>query len=166
MKTVFSLFLLLLISISSFAQSDASDSTSAQLDKALSGLFGQNVIMDVDTTVLKKEGPFYVSEDPMVFIMAMVVPKPYEEAIKGMDEQVKDPGVKFNERGEFVENGQKFAFMKGTAKKKGKTAVMELYATAADANTTIFVTGVCEKKEAAEHAFRFRKAAISAKLKK
>src|SRR5690349_14353933 len=118
------------LSIPSFSQSKSDaegDSLTNALKKVITDMFSTKVSMDIDTTFIKKSGPFYGSSNPEMMVMTLVLPVSNEASKDALDRQADKLEMKVKEKGELKSNGRTLFYQKGVAKKEGKTFLVELY---------------------------------------
>jgi hypothetical protein len=165
-KLIRTTFFLIFCCFNTFAYTQE-DTTAFDLGAELNKIFSTQVEMDVDLSLYPQQmGNFYISEDPVGILLAMVVPQSFEKA-KGDMTDSKDgfgEGSKIKEQGSFIKNGREIAFAKGIAKKDGKKLWMEMYTIQVDENRSLMVLGTCDIKSKNRFTSSFLKAAETAKV--
>ena len=143
------------------------DTAAFDLGAELGKIFSTEVKMDVDLSLYPQQmGNFYISENPVGVLIAMVVPQSFEKAKGDMTDNKEGfgDGSKIKEQGSFMEDGREIAFAKGIAKKDGKKLWMEMYTIQVDENHSLMVLGTCDIKSKNRFTSSFLQAAVTAKV--
>lgn len=154
-------------SYSAFTQEEIE--TTVEDASALAELMGAPIKMDVSSSVFPTQmGNFYISEEPVGLIMAMLAPQSYESSKVELEGKSTEFGedTKVKDKGTFTYNGREFSFVKATAKKDGKKLWLEMYAVGDGNDKTIFIVGACDLKAKSTFVDHFKKAAISSEIEK
>ncbi len=142
-----------------------SEADQAQMARMMK-LMGQKIEMEIDTTLFSAVSiNTYVSENPKVVILAMMVPDSFENSKEKMENN-SSKQFKIIETGEKEMNGVNVLFIKGTSEAEGTTLQNTLYCMAVDDETCLMFVGVIDEKADAKYFEAIEKAANSVIKKK
>lgn len=111
------------------------------------------------------EGNMFMSMEPVAFILATVLPVPYDDAKTEIFGGAPDPELLDLKSGEKTEAGKTYAYQTANVKSEdGKDLAMEMYIIKIDASNSMMVSGAYETKAKTTFEHEIKKAALSAKV--
>lgn len=115
----------------------------------------------------ENQGNVYMSMEPVAFILATVLPVPYDAAKAEVFGGTPDPQLHDLKSGEKTEAGKTYAYQTANVKSEdGKDLAMEMYIIKIDATTSMMVSGAYDINAKATFEQETKKAALSAKVAK
>lgn len=110
------------------------------------------------------EGNMYMSMDPVAFVLATVLPVPYDAAKTEIFGGTPDTELHDLKSGELTENGKTYSYQTANVKSDDvKDLIMEMYIIKIDEDNSMMVSGAYDVKSKTKFEKEIKKAALSAK---